>query len=204
MSAFGRGLARVVLKIGGWRVEGDRPAASSYVLIAAPHTSNWDFIWFIAMALVKDVPVRWLGKHSLFRGPLGYLMRALGGLPIERSSQQGYVAQIAELFCTPDPVVLVFPAEGTRGRVPHWKSGFYHVARQAQVPVVLGFLDYARKCGGFGPEAMMTGNLEGDMDHLRAFYDGIIGRHPEMQGPIRLREEADPVRGASPPSTASA
>jgi 1-acyl-sn-glycerol-3-phosphate acyltransferase len=199
LSAFGRGLARVVLKIGGWRVEGDRPAASSYVLIAAPHTSNWDFIWFIAMALVKDVPVRWLGKHTLFKGPLGYLMRALGGLPIERSSQQGYVAQIAGLFRTPEPVVLVFPAEGTRGRVPHWKSGFYHVARQAQVPVVLGFLDYARKCGGFGPEIVMTGNLEVDMDHLRAFYGGIIGRHPEKQGPIRLREE-----GASPPSAASA
>ena len=199
MSALGRGLARVVLKIGGWRVEGDRPAASSYVLIAAPHTSNWDFIWFIAMALFKDVPVRWLGKHTLFRGPLGYLMRALGGLPIERSSQQGYVAQIAGLFCTPEPVVLVFPAEGTRGRVPHWKSGFYHVARQAEVPVVLGFLDYARKCGGFGPEIMMTGNLDADMDRLRAFYRGIIGRHPEKQGPIRLREE-----GASPPSAASA
>jgi len=200
LSAFGRGLARVVLKIGGWRIEGDRPAASSYVLIAAPHTSNWDFIWFIAMALAKDVPVRWLGKHTLFSGALGYLMRALGGLPIERSSQQGYVAQIAELFRTPEPVVLVFPAEGTRGSVPHWKSGFYHVARQARVPVVLGFLDYARKCGGFGPERMMSGNIEADMDHLRAFYGGVTGRHPEKQGPIRLREE----EGASPPSAASA
>jgi 1-acyl-sn-glycerol-3-phosphate acyltransferase len=199
LSAFGRGLARVVLKIGGWRIEGERPAASSYVLIAAPHTSNWDFIWFIAMALAKDVPVRWLGKHTLFTGPLGYLMRPLGGLPIERSSQQGYVAQIAELFCTPEPVVLVFPAEGTRGRVPYWKSGFYHVARQAKVPVVFGFLDYARKCGGFGPERMMTGNVEADMDCLRAFYGGIAGRYPERQGPIRLREES-----ASPLSAASA
>ena len=198
MSAFGRGLARVVLKIGGWRIEGDRPEASSYVLIAAPHTSNWDFIWFIAMALAKDVPVRWLGKNSLFKGPLGYLMRWLGGLPIERSSPQGYVAQIAGLFSNPEPVVLVFPAEGTRGRVPHWKSGFYHVARQAQVPVVLGFLDYPKKRGGFGLERMLTGDIEADMDQLRAFYAGIDGRFPDKQGPILLREEGVPPRGDPP------
>lgn len=188
----------MVLKLGGWRIQGDRPRASSYVLVAAPHTSNWDFIWFIAMAMAEDVPVRWLGKHTLFKGPLGYLMRWLGGLPVERGSRHGYVAQIAALFSKPEPVVLVFPAEGTRGRAQHWKSGFYHVAREAQVPVVLGFLDYPQKRGGFGPERMMSGNVGADMDHIREFYAGISGRFPEQQGPIRLREEGDPPRGDPP------
>ena len=188
MSALGRGLARVVLKIGGWRVEGDRPAASSYVLIAAPHTSNWDFIWFIAMALFKDVPVRWLGKHTLFRGPLGYLMRALGGLPIERSSQQGYVAQIAGLFCTPEPVVLVFPAEGTRG---------------PRTALEVGLLP--RGAPGRGPRGARVSRLRQEVRRLRAGENddrqsrrgygppaGILSRHHRKTSG---KAGADPAAG---------
>lgn len=190
-----RGLKRIIgwtyLRIGGWREEGARPGPPAFVLIAAPHTSNWDMPLTIAFSFVYDVPIRWAGKHSLFRWPFGSLMKALGGIPIVRHERGDRVKKLADLFEEHGNLVLAVPAEGTRGRVEHWKSGFYHIAREARVPVVCGYLDYARRRGGFGLVIEPTGDLRGDMDAIRAFYADKVGKYPEKFGPVRLREEME-------------
>lgn len=184
-------LARLFLAITGWKPEGERPVPDRFVLIAAPHTTNWDFPYLLAFAEVYGVRVSWIGKHTLFRWPFGPLMRALGGIPIRRHKRENQVEVLARLFEARDTLALVIPAEGTRDYVEYWKSGFYHIARRADVPIVPSFLDYARKRGGFGPALEATGDVTRDMDRIRAFYAGRQGRFPERFGRIRLREEAD-------------
>jgi 1-acyl-sn-glycerol-3-phosphate acyltransferase len=183
-------LAKAFLRITGWAPEGRKPAARRYVLIAAPHTSNWDLAYLLALATVLDVKIAWMGKHQLFRGVMGTVMRKLGGVPVRRDRRNDLVQQMADRIHESDAIALTVPAEGTRGYVPYWKSGFYQIARRAQVPIVLGYLDYPRRRGGFGPELIPTGDLRQDMDEIRAFYADIRGRHPELEGEIRLKEES--------------
>jgi 1-acyl-sn-glycerol-3-phosphate acyltransferase len=182
-------IARVFLGITGWKPEGRRPAARRYVLIAAPHTSNWDMFFLLALATVFDVKISFMAKHQLFRGPMGWAMRKLGGIPVRRDRRHNLVDQMARELTERSDLGLVVPAEGTRGYVPHWKSGFYHIALTAQVPIVFGYLDYARKRGGFGPEMIPTGNVGEDMDVIRDFYSPISGKYPDAFGEIRLKEE---------------
>ena len=182
-------IARLFLWLTGWQVEGGRPAARRYVLIAAPHTSNWDLAYLLAFAALMDVKLSFLMKHTWFRGPLGPIMRSLGGVAIKREHRGNTVEQMASLLEKADTLALTVPAEGTRSYVAHWKSGFYHIASRAQVPIVLGFLDYERKRGGFGPEVIPTGDIAEDMDTIRSFYADKVGRHPELFGEIRLKEE---------------
>lgn len=182
-------VAKAFLRLTGWQPEGQRPAARRFVLIAAPHTSNWDLAYLLALATVFDLKIHWMGKHQLFRGPMGTVMRRLGGVPVRRDRRGDLVQQMAERIRESDRMALVVPAEGTRGYVAHWKSGFYHIARAAEVPIVLGYLDYARKRGGFGPELVPTGNVRQDMDEIRAFYADKQGRYPERFGEVRLKEE---------------
>lgn len=182
-------LSSLFLRANGWKAEGERPAASKYVLIAAPHTTNWDLFFFLAIARVMNVRVSWMGKQSLFRGPMGTTMRALGGIPIRRDRRSDMVDQMVEAFEASDSLVLTVPAEGTRGYVAHWKSGFYQIALAAQVPIVLGYLDYERKRGGLGPELIPTGEIREDMDQIRDFYSNVCGKYPEKFGAIRLKEE---------------
>jgi 1-acyl-sn-glycerol-3-phosphate acyltransferase len=167
------------------------------VLIAAPHTSNWDLAYLLAFAGLFDVHISWLGKHTLFRPPLGAVMRRLGGIPVRRHRRGNLVTEVAGLFADREDLALVVPAEGTRSRAPHWKSGFYHIAREARVPIVCGYLDYARRRGGFGLTLTPTGNVRADMDRIRAFYADKVGRYPEKFGPVRLEDE-----GAAPPAGA--
>jgi 1-acyl-sn-glycerol-3-phosphate acyltransferase len=182
-------LARFFLKITGWEAEGAKPLERRYVLIAAPHTSNWDLPYVLALAVIFDVKIAWMGKHVLFRPPHGWLMRRLGGIPIFRHRSGNMVSQMAQAFEECESLALVVPAEGTRAYVPYWKSGFYHIARAAKVPIVLGYLDYARRRGGFGPAIHPTGNVRSDMDEIRDFYADKVGRHPDQFGEVRLKEE---------------
>jgi 1-acyl-sn-glycerol-3-phosphate acyltransferase len=184
-----RRLAQWVLDARDWRPEGERPRARKFVLIAYPHTSNWDLLYLLALAAVLDVQVRWLGKHTLFRGPAGPAMRALGGIPIIRHRRENTVQAMARVFDDYESLALTVPAEGTRSWVPYWKSGFYHIARTAGVPIVMGYLDYARRRGGFGPELWPTGDVKRDMDAIRAFYADKVGKYPARAGTVRLREE---------------
>ncbi len=182
-------LASLFLRLTGWAPEGARPAARKYVLIAAPHTSSWDLPYLLALAVVLDVKISWMGKHQLFRGPMGWAMRRLGGIPVRRDRRNNLVQQMAEVIERSDHIALTVPAEGTRGYVPHWKSGFYYIAKTARVPIVMGYLDYARKRGGFGPELIPTGDVRQDMDEIRGFYADKTGRRPERFGEVRLKEE---------------
>lgn len=182
-------LANAFLRATGWKPETAPPEKMRFVLIAAPHTSNWDLFYLLAFAEVFDVPMSFMMKHTVFRGPLGPLFRSLGGIPIYRHKRGDLVKQMVEVFGQKDDFVLVVPAEGTRARVEFWKSGFYHIAREANVPIVLSYLDYARKRGGFGPAVIPSGNLRDDMDVIRDFYADKSGRHPQLFAEPRLREE---------------
>ena len=184
-----RFIARWFLKLTGWEMEGTRPLESRFVLIAAPHTSNWDLPYLLAMAILFDVKISWMGKHVLFRPPHGWLMRRLGGIPIVRHRRGNMVEQMARAFEEAESMALVVPAEGTRSYVAHWKSGFYHIAQAAGVPIVMGYLDYARKRGGLGPALHPTGDVRADMDEIRDFYSDKVGRYPDRFGEVLLKEE---------------
>jgi 1-acyl-sn-glycerol-3-phosphate acyltransferase len=186
-------LGKFYLGLFGWTLEGQKPPCKKYLILAAPHTSNWDVPVMLAMAYVYGVPVSWIGKHSLFRGVLGPLMRMLGGVPVDRRAAHNAVRQLVDEFNRRDELCLLITPEGTRGRAEYWKSGFYHIAREARVPIVLGLLDFKRKVGGLYEAIEATGDLRADMDRIRAFYQGARGKHPESFGPIRLREESSAV-----------
>ena len=173
-----RWLALLVFKCAGWKSEGHQPDLPRYVIIAAPHTSNWDFIFTLCLAFIHRLNAVIMMKDAWFRWPLGPLFRWLGALPINRSRTNNVVAQSIARFQQRDRLVLVVPPSGTRKRVLYWKTGFYHIANGAGVPIVLGFLDYQRKVGGFGPVVQPTGDLDVDMAVIRAFYRDISGKYP--------------------------
>ncbi|MDO9434024.1 lysophospholipid acyltransferase family protein [Hydrogenophaga sp.] len=182
-------ISRTGLRLAGWKVEGSAPQAPRYVLVAAPHTSNWDFLLMKAAATALGIRPHWVGKHTIFKAPFGSLARALGGIPIDRRASSNMVAQLARQFAQRECMALVMPPEGTRGRAPYWKSGFYRVALAAGVPLVLSYVDFTTKTAAIGPTFMPTGDVGADMDVVRAFYEGRQGRYPERQGPIRLEAE---------------
>jgi 1-acyl-sn-glycerol-3-phosphate acyltransferase len=171
-------LSFFLLKIFDWRTEGTLPKVRKYFMIAAPHTSNWDLPVMLTLSFAFRVKMFWMGKDALFRWPFGPLFRWLGGISIDRSKSTNVVAQSIELFREKEELVLVVPPEGTRKSVKSWKTGFYYIASGAGVPIVLGFLDYRRKAGGFGPAITPTGDIEADMEKIRAFYVNITGKYP--------------------------
>ena len=177
-----RGLSRLILRAAGWKVEGVLPAhAAKSVLIAAPHTSNWDLPFTLMLAFSLRLRVYWMGKASLFRTPFGAVMRWLGGIPVNRSQTNNLVAMSAQALKDADgPMQLVVPPEGTRGKTRHWKTGCYHIAREAGVPIVLAYVDYGRKVGGLGPVFQTTGDVDQDMAAIKAFYAPIKGKNPHQ------------------------
>jgi len=181
--------AGFLLRRAGWTVSGTAPAASRYVLVASPHSSNWDTAVMLLFAVHFGIRLRWVGKREAFRGPLGPVLRRLGGIPIERAGGQGVVASTAEVFRDGAPLALAIAPDGTRSARDYWRSGFYHIARAADVPLVLSFLDWGTHRAGIGPTMPLSGNVGADMDRIRAFYAGMVGRHPEQTSRVRLREE---------------
>jgi 1-acyl-sn-glycerol-3-phosphate acyltransferase len=182
-------LARLFLKSRGWTLGGGPPPIDKYVLIGAPHTSTWDLFHMLALMMALKAKIRWMGKKSLFKGPGGWMLHALGGFAIDRSDAKGLVEQLVERFEKESVLCLAMSPEGTRSHRDYWKSGFYRIALAANVPVVFGYLDFGRKTGGFGPTLHLTGDVCADMDKIRAFYGDIKGHNLEKQGPVRLRME---------------
>ena len=173
-------VARVGLRLSGWRVEGQFPAESRYVLIGAPHTSNWDFPLALGVCFACNVKIYWMGKSSLFRGLAGPVMRWLGGIPVNRDKPGGLVGQMITAFGRQPELVLAIPPEGTRSRVSEWKTGFYYIAQRAGVPVLPVYVDGARKVVGIAPLFYPTGDLEGDLPKIRAIYAGKQGIRAEL------------------------
>ena len=175
---FMRCLALVIFRISGWKVAGERPAIRKYVIIAAPHTSNWDFVYTVCLAFILGIKPRIMMKSAWFRWPMGPFLRWLGAFPIDRTRSHNVVAQSIRAFGKNKRMVLVVPPSGTRKKVMFWKAGFYHIARGAGVPVVLGYLNYREKVGGIGPTVHTTGNMEADMKSIQNFYNDIDGKYP--------------------------
>lgn len=179
--------ARFLLKFLGWKVTFSLPPCDKYVLIGAPHTSNWDFPLGLLAMWALDLRCHWVGKHTLFRGPFGPLMRGLGGIPVDRRESVGFTRKVIELFAQRERFVLALSPEGTRSRTNYWKAGFYHIARAAEVPIALGYIDYPRR--QIGIERMFTpsGDIEDDVAILADYYHDKVGRRPALQGPVRVR-----------------
>lgn len=182
-------LAYRYLRLRGWGFEGKVPDLPKMIIVGAPHTSNWDFIAFLAALHHFRLKVRFLGKHTLFRWPFGYLFRGLGGIPVDRSRPGGIVAQVADVFDASHEMILVIAPEGTRKPAPYWKSGFIKMAEAARVPVVLAAVDYPRRRVVIGPAFSLDEGVRLFMDHARSFYADKEGSHPEGKGPVRVREE---------------
>ena len=177
-----RSLSLAYLRLKGWTVEGSLPAnAKKCVLIAAPHTSNWDLPYTLMVAFVLRLNVYWVGKASLFNPPFGPVMRWLGGIAVNREQSTNLVASSAQALQAADGrVQLVVAPEGTRvqsGQAPGWKTGFYYIAQGAGTPILMAFLDYAQKRGGLGPTLTPSGDMQKDMEIVKAFYAPIRGRH---------------------------
>jgi 1-acyl-sn-glycerol-3-phosphate acyltransferase len=172
-------LALLLLRIFGWQTEGDLPTDPKYVMVAAPHSSNWDFLIVLALAFSFRSKIFWLGKHTVFRRPFAVLFNWLGGIPVDRTQSEGMVAKLVQAFHDSEQLVIVIAPEGTRKRPKHWKTGFYHIAVRANVPIVLGFIDYKRRVGGIGPTIIPTGDFKADMKELRFFYSNVVGKNPD-------------------------
>lgn len=165
----------------GWKITEGIPAEiKKAVVIAAPHTSNWDFIYALGAYANKGLPIRYLAKKELFRFPFNYFFKATGGIPVERKKNKNQVESIVELFQKSEELYLMMAAEGTRKWVQKWKSGFYVSAVKAGVPIIMGYLDYKNKIAGFGDVLYPTGNVEQDMEKIKAFYKNITGKIPEL------------------------
>ena len=173
------GLCQLVLKMSGWRLEGRPPSVPKYVLIAVPHTSNWDFPLSLAIAFVYHLDLHWMGKDSLFKGWRGPIMRWLGGISINRDAAGNVVAQTIDAYNRSDHLVIAILPEGTRAKVDTWKTGFYYIALGAKIPIALAFMDYRRKAGGILSTFSPTGDVEKDIAEIRLRYAGISGRHTD-------------------------
>ena len=184
-----RWLAKRIFALGRWQTLGEIPAIDKAVFIAAPHTSNWDGFWLLVYKFVVDVDVSFLAKDSLFWWPLGPVLSAMGAMPIDRSDAGGIVPQLVRAFEEKDHLFLALAPEGTRSWRPHWKTGFHRIAQAAQVPVVLAHIDYEKREVGIGPALPEGRSLEEDFVDIRAYYAGVRGRHPELQGPITYAVE---------------
>jgi 1-acyl-sn-glycerol-3-phosphate acyltransferase len=169
-----------IFRLKGWEIEGGIPSEiKKCVLIAAPHTSNWDFVFGIGALAEFRYDVKYLAKKELFRFPLKNMFIELGGVPVDRSKSSSMVDAMTEMIKSKDEIIVMIPPEGTRKRVEKWKSGFYHVALGSGVPIMPGYLDYKRKIAGIGPAIFPTGNREEDFQKLRDFYKTINAKYPE-------------------------
>ena len=167
------------LKLNDWRIEGSLPSEySKFVLIAAPHTSNWDLPYTLMVAFALRLNIYWMGKRQLFRWPFGGLMRWLGGVEVNREQSSNLVTAAAQaLVAAEGSVQLIVPPEGTRSKTRYWKTGFYWIAHTAQVPIVMAYMDYERKLSGLGPVFTPTGDIEADMVKIKAFYAQFKGKN---------------------------
>ncbi len=180
-------LARLVLRATRWTAVGKMPRTG--VCVGAPHTSNWDFVMMLLIMWRGGVTPRVLIKQELFRGPLGWLLHRLGGLPLDRANPGSVVRNLVREARSGEPFLLILAAEGTRQKGEYWKSGFWRLARAANLPIALAFIDGPTRTAGFGPTISATADVVADMDQVREFYRDKRGIHPELRTEPRLREE---------------
>ena len=164
--------------INGWTAVQENPPPRKAVIIAAPHTSNWDFLFFFGLTNKLKIKSYWIGKDSLFKWPWGDMMRRMGGIPVNRSKSQKMVDAMVREFDRRDDFLLTIPPEGTRGSVKEWRTGFYYIALKAKVPLIIGLMDYSKRTGGLGPSFMPSGNYKADMQKLSDHYHSVTPKYP--------------------------
>ncbi len=184
VSPFLHWLAKLLFRLAGWSVEGGVHEPRRFVIIAAPHTSNWDGVLMVVASLIFGVRLSWFLKDDAFRWPLGPLVRFFGAIPIDRSARKNVVAAAIEQFKNSSELMLAVAPEGTRSRSEGWKSGFYRIAHGAGVPIVLGYIDYKRRVAGLGPAFVPTGDINADFREFEKFYADITPKHPQLRGGI--------------------
>ena len=185
-------LCSLILKVLGWKIVIDDPGVNKYVLIVAPHTSNWDFPLGVIISRAIKLDAHFIAKHTVFRRPFGWFFRSLGGIPVYRGQGRNLSEQLAEHFHARDHFILAIAPEGTRSKLDHWKTGFYHIARAADVPIVMAYLDYGRKEVMMGGMFMPSADMEACFGRIREFYEGHEGKRPENASLIRPK--APPTR----------
>ena len=188
-SPFQTWVGRSVLRLFGWQAEGQAPAVNKCVAVFAPHTSNWDFIFMLAAVYMLGIRPNWFGKQELFDSLLGPLFHRLGGIGIDRSGKNNRVQQTVEVFRQQERIILGITPEGTRSRTDYWKTGFYSIATQAEIPILLIYADFARKRAGVGPLLEPTGDLEADLQIMAEFFNQVMPKFPEEAGPITIRPQ---------------
>ena len=182
-----RMISQLILKIIGWKLDKQLPQTQRYVLIAYPHTSNWDFVLGMLAKWAMDMPLNWVGKHSIFWGPFRPLLIAIGGVPLNREKSIGFIQKNIELFDQRECFVLGLMPEGTRSKTDHLKTGFYHIARGANVPIVLAYLDYKHKRIGVGKVIEASGDIDVDFEIISEFYRDKTGCKPENASELRIK-----------------
>lgn len=190
---FLRNLSRLILKWTGWKYIFKFPDTNKFIIVGAPHTSNWDWVFMLLVTRAENLPFHWVGKDTLFHPPLGGLFRKLGGISIDRSQRTNFVQQVIHAFDITDQLILIITPEGTRGKTKIWKSGFYHIALGANVPVLLAGIDYPTKTVIADTSFYLSGDVRKDMDFIRAFYANKRGKFPHQQGEPRLAAEEEQV-----------
>ena len=168
-------LSDLIMRLTGWRVAGKLPDLPKFVLIGAPHTSNWDFMLFLGVIFKLGADVRFMGKAELFRSPIGFFFRYCGGIPVDRSKSNGLVEQMVQASQAAEHFILTISPEGTRSQVREWKRGFYHIASEAGIPIVLAVVDAKQKIVRVGQVFHPTGDVEADLAAIQAFYAGMLG-----------------------------
>jgi 1-acyl-sn-glycerol-3-phosphate acyltransferase len=186
VSSVMHGLAKLLFRLAGWKTEGVVHQPSRFVVIAAPHTSNWDAFIMVTAAYIFRVKISWFVKDAAFFFPLGPIVRAFGGVPIDRTARRNVVGQAVARFEESDRLILAVPPEATRKKSTSWKTGFYHIARGARVPIVLGYVDYRRKVAGLGPAFTPTGDIEADFQVFEKFYAAVTPKFPDQRGAVRV------------------
>ena len=181
-------LARGVLRIFGWKIDKYVPVEEKFVLVGAPHTSNWDFTVGLLGVLSLGVRFKWVAKDSIFTGPPGFILKKFGGIPVDRSVRNTFTNKMVELFNNRKQLILGIMPEGTRSKTNYWKTGFYYIAMGAKVPIALAYMDYRQKRAGVGLLFHPSGNINFDMERIKEFYKDKFGKHPEKQSEIKIRD----------------
>lgn len=184
-----KNISLYILRFFGWRLQADIPPDKKFIIIGAPHTSNWDFPLALLALAGMGLNFNWVGKHTLFRFPFGFFFKALGGIPVDRNIRQSFIQKMIDLFSTSEELILAIAPEGTRAKTGYWKTGFYSIAVDAGTPIALGYLDYKNKTMGIGATLFPTRDIEKDFHIIQEFYANKTGRFPEKQGPIQLRQK---------------
>lgn len=182
-----KSIFRGILKLFGWKTLLILPKEKKYVIIAAPHTSNWDFPLGILFMLTTDINFKYMGKDALFKWPIKYLFEALGGIAVDRKNRSNLTERIANYIKSQDEIALALAPEGTRSKAKYWKSGFYYIALEAGVPIALAGIDYGTKTLSVAKTIMPTGDIDADMEIIRNYYKNIKAKYPEKQAPIQIK-----------------